>query len=304
MTELAPPDRRIHFLHIPKTAGTSVASLVRNAYPADESIPAYFWHELPGMDRTRLNGYRCYAGHFGTILQDMLTGPIPTVTMLRDPLEHYVSRAAHNLRWLDQQDVTVDLVRQQVRLATGDSDLSDAQADAMLSAARSGNVGPLLGHPLLVRSGVDLQTRTLGVHFDLDWLRACESYKVYEALLTEQAPGAASDAVYRAAVASLEGMEVVGLVERMTDSITLICRYLGIPAPPEVPLKNANPARPQGRTSYRESGMLTAAHMSMVAKVTERDRELYERGRAIHAKQMKRAQRRWWRMLPWPVRSA
>ncbi|MCX6360798.1 MAG: hypothetical protein NT029_13370 [Armatimonadetes bacterium] len=304
MTELAPPDRRIYFLHIPKTAGTSVASLVRNAYPQDQGIPAYFWHQLPDMDRRRLNGYRCYAGHFGTVLPDMLTGRIPTITMLRDPLEHFVSRAAHSLRSLDVISFPVAVLREQIRVATGDGDLSDAQADAVLAAARSGNIGPILGHPLLVRSGVDLQTRTLGVHVDLTWLRDQGRDQAYESILTAWAPGPASDAVYEAAVASLESMEVVGLVERMASSVALICRYIGVPEPPEVPLQNSNPARIDGHRSYRESGALTTVQITMIENLTQRDRELYERGCAIHAKQAKRAQRRWWRMLPWPVRSA
>jgi hypothetical protein len=85
----------------------------------------------------------------------------------------------------------------------------------------------------------------------------------------------------------------------MADSIALICRYLGIAAPSEVPLENSNPARPQCHRSYRESGLLTTAQITMVEKLTQRDRELYEHGRRLFERQVERAQRRWW-MIRWP----
>ncbi len=91
----------------------------------------------------------------------------------------------------------------------------------------------------------------------------------------------------------------VGLVERMADSIAMICRYLGNAAPLEVPLENSNPARPQRHRSYRASGLLAAAQITMVEKLTQRDRDLYERGRSIFERQVERAQRRWW-MIRWP----
>ena len=44
------PTGEIHFFHIPKTAGTSLSSLIRNAYPPAACIPAHTVLELTAMD--------------------------------------------------------------------------------------------------------------------------------------------------------------------------------------------------------------------------------------------------------------
>ena len=58
------PCSDIHFWHIPKTAGTSVAGMIRRAYSFGECIPAHTVRELVAMRAADIPNYRCYTGHF------------------------------------------------------------------------------------------------------------------------------------------------------------------------------------------------------------------------------------------------
>lgn len=88
-----PPD--IYFLHIQKTAGTSVASVIRRAYAEEEEMPAYECPDLGKVPLPLLNSYSCYMGHCGTSLFSLLEREVSTVTVLRDPFERSVSHLLH-----------------------------------------------------------------------------------------------------------------------------------------------------------------------------------------------------------------
>ena len=93
------PDALI-FLHVPKTAGTTLWLILRRQYSpaavvrcdADDFAPL---HALtpPERDQTRV-----FLGHFPFGLHQQLDRPATYVTVLRDPVERTLSRYAHVLR--------------------------------------------------------------------------------------------------------------------------------------------------------------------------------------------------------------
>src|SRR6516162_5407089 len=85
----------LYFFHIQKTAGTSVADLIRTCYPAGEIIPAYECQSLVRIPRAQINSYRCFIGHFGTGLFSLVDRELSCVTILRDPFEQVLSHMRH-----------------------------------------------------------------------------------------------------------------------------------------------------------------------------------------------------------------
>jgi hypothetical protein len=95
--------RALLFLHIPKTAGTSLRQLLEGAVPAAQR--AWVYRDPPGMtpeafmalpleQRARM---RLVYGHFHIGLDEHIPGPSTYVTMLRDPVERTISLYHHLL---------------------------------------------------------------------------------------------------------------------------------------------------------------------------------------------------------------
>ena len=100
------PGPPILFLHMPKTAGTSLrrmlqASLGMNAvYPSDEelSIRPNGWYpsEAEILETfPSLRPYFCITGHFSAAIVDRLPRPHRTAVFLRDPIQRSLSALAH-----------------------------------------------------------------------------------------------------------------------------------------------------------------------------------------------------------------
>lgn len=94
-----PPDHAIIFLHIPKTAGTTLHRIIKRQYR-----PAYLYHvdsaaeslstfqQLPESQRARI---RFLMGHFEMGVDAYLPRPSTYFTMLRDPVARVASYYAH-----------------------------------------------------------------------------------------------------------------------------------------------------------------------------------------------------------------
>ena len=85
----------LYFLHIPKTAGTSVTEWLRNRVKRGSLCPAKNWDQLVMIEPQALMDYRVFAGHFGMDLELFLGQKMTTVTVLRDPLSRTISHYRH-----------------------------------------------------------------------------------------------------------------------------------------------------------------------------------------------------------------
>jgi hypothetical protein len=82
---------KLYFLHIYKTAGTTLSKLLESRFQPDEVCPAHQLGPLARLSPDSLRRYRLYWGHLGFKLAELVPGPMIYVTMLRDPVEHVLS---------------------------------------------------------------------------------------------------------------------------------------------------------------------------------------------------------------------
>ena len=133
MTAPLDPKLLLLFLHVPKTAGTTLKEYVYSVYeppdPPEAHEGGYFHYgiydyypsdelgEAPPADLHRIMhrpDLRVVVGHFFYGLHALQPKPATYLTILRDPIERVVSSASHNLRWSgkEEREVTVqDLER-------------------------------------------------------------------------------------------------------------------------------------------------------------------------------------------------
>src|SRR5262249_19033084 len=103
--EKALPAGATIFIHIPKAAGTSLrrvleeaipGDLGQNIYPEAEGISVEEFAALSPAERDHL---RFVMGHFSYGIHEGLTQPWRYVTMLRDPVDRYISSYHHAVRF-------------------------------------------------------------------------------------------------------------------------------------------------------------------------------------------------------------
>jgi hypothetical protein len=85
---------RIYFLHIPKTAGSSVREMLRVNYH-DKLCPYWNYDDLASSSENCIEKYDVSAGHFGMSLLNLLDRHPVTFTFLRHPIDRTLSHFMH-----------------------------------------------------------------------------------------------------------------------------------------------------------------------------------------------------------------
>ncbi|MBO9427792.1 sulfotransferase family 2 domain-containing protein [Labrenzia sp. R4_1] len=86
-------DKGLFFLHIPKTAGQTVHSVLVEQYPEEEFCPARTYAEF---SKSSDKNYKLYSGHLNWDFVDHLPQKLITFTVLRDPCERLASYYFYN----------------------------------------------------------------------------------------------------------------------------------------------------------------------------------------------------------------
>lgn len=258
------PTGEIHFFHIPKTAGTSLSSLVRNAYPPGECIPAHTALELTSMNPAMVPAYRCYTGHFFSLLEPLAGRPLPTVTVLRAPFEQ-----------------TVSLIRHCQRIDRIGGVIAPLYARGLEQAWK---------HLPLLRKAIEkrwvpvvmnnFQTRVLGSDIRHPGQLKADYYGITYPFLEPafSSPDADMDQLFEKAKARLDKMAVVGTVERLPETVSLIFEVIGVPVPQHIP--RLNTGNKQAYT-HRRSGKISPAFAALIDKGNKYDRALYDYARQL-----------------------
>ena len=253
---------KIYFLHIHKTAGSSLAGLIRRAYGLEKGIPAHNFPALTQLTREQINSYRCYTGHFGTGLFSLLNEPIPTVTILRDPFDRTMSQIRH----AERQIYLMPFFSPRDALSEAWNFIRRTPTHPLERSLR-----PPFG-PMIVEN---FQTRSLGVDLDFNPFLGKGDRRDFTRVLHAAYDSANDATILKNAKRRLDSMTVVGTVARFTESVSLICEHIGVPAPTETPTENVASGKTPGQ-SYRESDAIPPRIIQRIEELTALDRELYD----------------------------
>ena len=251
-----------YFVHIPKTGGVSLGTLLEKSY-----LP---WQKIrinpPNLRRVRVEHFgkfRFYhAMHQGRTLFDM-TGRSDLVcfTMLRDPVE----RTCSQIRYLQR------MVREMPHTFT-------AEYLAEVAPIVNASLEDCLDHAAFI-AACDSQIRTLGIREDYSALFAgspdAESGRsvIRPYPLRPLMDTSDRSALLSNAISWIDTMEVVGLTERYEESVLMICDVLGTPIPSALPRLNTNPHRNTPSSDYRRT--LSPRVIAQIEDLTSFDRVAY-----------------------------
>ncbi len=195
--------RPVVFIHIPKTAGKTLAKVIESQYPAEAIYEIHAEHQaasieefraLPAERRDRIQLLR---GHFGFGLHVYLRQPATYITMLRDPIERLISHYYYVRGYIERGgNLSGRTWLQEAASMTLDEYVSHASS----ADARNGQTKLLAGEML----GWDPETQS--ARDDASLLEAAQRNL-------------------------RENVAVVGLTERFDESLMLLKRRLGWGAP-------------------------------------------------------------------------
>jgi hypothetical protein len=202
------PHRKLIFLHIPKTGGSTLRKIIDRQYPTNETLRCYYQkqgislqsalEEMNGVPQERATQVNVILGHVGYGIHEHLPWTCSYFTILRDPVERFLSGYYHILRDSDHK------FHAEVQGMTIKEFIS--KEELKVEAARVNAVNAL----------DNLQTRLLsGEAVDRELSDNVPPYEPCTSAMLEQAKK------------NLEKCVAVGLSERFDDSLMLFRQRLG-----------------------------------------------------------------------------
>jgi hypothetical protein len=252
----------LYFMHVPKTAGTTLKSWLNRHYAAYKKVGFVRIQPKNLAAAQQPNVRYVYSAHHGyPLYQSINRTDLAVVTVLRDPIERAVSEFYHH-----QRGDRKEQARGSGRFALGNYSLVEGSIDDHLAV------------PVVQQFLANRQTRALaGLLRD-----------EYQLLPGRTEPAAPPTAAAPAIASSwLRRMTIVGITEEYDRTVDLISARLGIPTAGSDIRRNTNQNRPAGR-SYRQQ--LQPETLEILEALNRDDRELYRLGCELFAEQSARLQ--------------
>lgn len=241
--------RSIFFIHLAKTGGATIESMLRETYGDENVCPFIYDNEFLEHDDAHLS-YRVFVGHNPYFVSQVLPKPVFIFTFLRKPVDRVISAYNHLRR---------DTAHQFHELlgASGDF-VKDFVENPHLPLARNA------------------QTRFLGA--DADFAAAMravqrgdtDAAEIYKQIIAARHAKPMAEA-FETACGRLARMNFVGITERFDESIRILFSLLGSSYGSAIPVLNQAPD--QNRLDLKD---LSAEQLQATADANSYDARLYE----------------------------
>ena len=238
----------VYFLQIPKTAGTTSHTFLSTQYDETDICPAHLGSQLLAWTPEQLGRYSLIRGHFYASLHHYVPQPMRYVTFFRDPVERALPHNGH--------------------IMAAPPHYLHARAHAV------GDFGSHLRDPELATTASNFQVMALAVDFD--------PLSIAATLSPEELADLKLDRNIEVHVSSLSAQEfldiatlrlqqacLVGITERMNESVGLARERFGWKRPAHVETHNTNPQRLRVND-------VSFGDLALLRKLNEADYELYD----------------------------
>lgn len=244
----------LYFVHIPKTAGSSVASWLSARFGPDSVCPARIWDDLVRMDPAEISLYPIFAGHFAMDLAAFIGSDVVSATVLRNPVDRTLSHYRHVFR--------------KSRHPRHSYVVSQSFDEFVLDQ----NNWPMIEN---FQARYLLQT-PLDFRFFVSRLGPTENTRGRLSLLSEEARYAFDKAyVEDMALRNLDSLRIVGTTDRLGEFLSAVATAMDgsdASVSPEVPRENE-------AGSEAAVGAISERSLEVIAKLTEIDQKLYRAAR-------------------------
>lgn len=192
---------KILFLHIPKTAGTSLRAFLEGLYPEKQCCKEWFSDSLLKLSSLELAELNLIAGHYPASILDWLPHKaFRTITFMREPIARSISHFNH---------------------------LKTETAAYMHTVAADSDLATFLARDDGIFELANMQTRYLGA-LDIDGEYFINRNNINKVEAEAWVNGPSIEQAFQRALDFLERCDVVGVVEQMQDSMLLLAGSLGL----------------------------------------------------------------------------
>lgn len=239
-------DDILYFLHIPKTAGTTLIELLKNHFPKESILGPQSWKQLSHNMPKNFSNLRLVKGHFGFGVYRILPKKPIYITLLREPEGVIIS----HLKMLRRQPTP----KHRFNISE-----NDTISDLILKPVFKGLLNPQ-AHWIVA----DLDVNSITNGLDLKLLDKFLPEDQAEFML----PEFSDEKLLEVAKERLSKFAFVGTVERFEESLFLLCYVFGWK-----PIRNIIRLNPAPTSIKNE---LSNEAINILKERTKVDKELYK----------------------------
>lgn len=242
--EPAHADQQLVFVHIQKTAGTTLYTVLDKVFAPGQMSPWLSPWDFVRGDLESLASYALVRGHVAYgVYARLLPGKPAYMTFLRDPVERVLSHYAH---------------------------LQRHQPDMPQTLGPGMDLEAFIFHPTACLQVTNMQTRMLTAQLDL----ARPSDVIGALRLQAQAARTGKNPPAEGAMETLASMAFVGITERFADSLALLTHTFGWPAVTQVRSTNVGDNKPARQ-------QIPSHVLERIVELNQEDIKLYEYARNL-----------------------